>query len=40
MILGMAFPNLLGIYFLTGKVDERLRDYWGKLKAGEFKTYK
>lgn len=40
MILGMALPNILGIYFLTGKVRERLDDYMGKLARGEFKVYK
>lgn len=40
MILGMAFPNIAGIYFLTGKVKRALDDYMGKLKAGELKTYK
>ena len=40
MILGMALPNILGIYFLTGKVRASLDDYWGKLKSGEFKVYK
>lgn len=27
MILGMAFPNILGLYFLTGKLKEALNDY-------------
>ena len=40
MILGMAFPNILGIYFLTGKVKGSLDDYMAKLNSGEFKTYK
>ena len=40
MILGMAFPNIFGIYFLTGKVRASLDDYWTKLKRGEFRTYK
>jgi len=40
MILGMAFPNIFGIYFLTGKVKASLDDYWGKLKRGEFPIYK
>ncbi len=30
MILGMAFPNILGIYFLTGKVKDSLNDYESK----------
>lgn len=36
MILGMAFPNVLGLYFLSGKVKKDLDDYWRKLNAGEF----
>lgn len=40
MILGMAFPNLLGVYMLSGKVRRDLDDYWTKYKAGEFKVYK
>ena len=40
MILGLAFPNLFGIMFLVPKVRACLDDYWGKLGAGEFKTYK
>ncbi len=36
MILGMAFPNILGVVLLSSKVKERLDDYWGRLKAGEF----
>ncbi len=40
MILGMALPNVFGIYFLTGKVRAALDDYWGKLQRGEFRVYK
>ncbi|MEO0603765.1 MAG: alanine/glycine:cation symporter family protein [Myxococcota bacterium] len=36
MILGMAFPNVLGAILLSGKVKEALDDYMGKLRAGEF----
>ena len=35
MILGMAFPNLLGVILLTGKVRRDLDEYWAKYKAGE-----
>jgi Na+/alanine symporter len=34
MILGMAFPNILGMYLLSPKVAAALRDYLGKLRAG------
>jgi len=40
MILGMAFPNILGLYFLAGGVRKDLISYLEKLKAGEFETYK
>ena len=36
MILGMAFPNVLGLYFLAGGVKSDLNDYLDKLKKGEF----
>ena len=39
MILGMAFPNILGLYILSGDVRRDLDDYWAKLKAGEFKEH-
>ncbi len=37
MILGMAFPNILGLLLLSGKVRRSLDVYWGKLKSGEMK---
>jgi AGCS family alanine or glycine:cation symporter len=40
MILGMAFPNILGLYILSGGVREDLNSYWKKLKSGKLKTYK
>lgn len=36
MILGMAFPNILGVALLSGRVKQDLNDYWAKYKAGEF----
>ena len=36
MILGMAFPNLLGVMMLSGRVKADLDGYLGKLRAGEF----
>ncbi|MHC4400763.1 MAG: alanine/glycine:cation symporter family protein [Planctomycetota bacterium] len=35
MILSMAFPNILGVAMLSGKVRRALSDYWRRLKAGE-----
>jgi AGCS family alanine or glycine:cation symporter len=40
MILGMAFPNIIGLYLLQDKVKFAFDDYWKKFKAGEFKAYK
>jgi AGCS family alanine or glycine:cation symporter len=37
MILGMAFPNILGLLILSGDVRRRLDDYWGRLQSGEMK---
>ncbi|MCH8830396.1 MAG: alanine:cation symporter family protein, partial [Planctomycetes bacterium] len=36
MIFGMAFPNILGVVLLSGKVKRDLDVYWKKLKNGEF----
>lgn len=40
MILGMAFPNILGLFILSGDVKGRLDDYWGRLSSGEMKRTK
>ena len=40
MILGMAFPNVLGVVLLSGVVKKELDVYWAKKKAGEFVAYK
>lgn len=40
MILSMAFPNILGLLFLSGKVKAALERYWASFKAGEFKTFR
>ena len=40
MILGMALPNLLGVYLLQGKVRAALDDYWTRLRAGEYAPVK
>jgi alanine or glycine:cation symporter, AGCS family len=36
MILGMAFPNILGLFLLSSKVKGALDDYWSRYKTGEF----
>ncbi len=40
MILGMAFPNLVGVLLLSGKIRAQLDDYWKRFKAGEFELVK
>ena len=37
MILGMSFPNLLGVFLLSGIVRHQLDKYWGKVERGELK---
>ncbi|MEM1412122.1 MAG: alanine/glycine:cation symporter family protein [Pseudomonadota bacterium] len=37
MIFAMAFPNLLGCYFLLPVVKRELDSYWADLKAGRLK---
>jgi AGCS family alanine or glycine:cation symporter len=37
MVLGMAFPNIVGLLLLSGKVKAALDDYWGRLKSGAMK---
>jgi alanine or glycine:cation symporter, AGCS family len=39
-ILGMAFPNILGVVLLSGLVKKDLDVYWAKLKAGELDVKK
>jgi AGCS family alanine or glycine:cation symporter len=35
LLLSMAFPNLLALYLLQGKIAAALREYLGKLRSGE-----
>jgi AGCS family alanine or glycine:cation symporter len=39
MILGMAFPNVIGVVFLSGEVAADLKVYWQKYANGEFVEY-
>ena len=39
MILSMAFPNIVGVVMLSGKIREALESYWSRYKNGEFKRY-
>jgi len=36
LILSMAFPNIIALYLLQGKVAAALKDYMGRLRSGEF----
>jgi len=40
MILGMAFPNILGLLFLVGEVRKDLKSYQNRIKSGEIRKYK
>lgn len=40
MILGMAFPNILGILFLSSEVRKDMKSYFARIKSGEIKKYK
>lgn len=35
MILAMSFPNIIGLYMMSGEVRNDLREYTRRLKAGE-----
>lgn len=37
MVLGMAFPNIIGLFLLSGKVRTALDDYWGRYTSGQMK---
>ena len=40
MILAMAFPNILGLYLMSGEVRADLRDYLARIKSGSIKKFK
>jgi alanine or glycine:cation symporter, AGCS family len=40
MIFAMAFPNVLGLYFLAPEIKKDLADYLGRVKSGAIKKYK
>jgi AGCS family alanine or glycine:cation symporter len=39
MIFAMAFPNMLGIYFLLPVVKRELDEYWADYKAGRLQKF-
>jgi AGCS family alanine or glycine:cation symporter len=40
MILGMAFPNILGLVIMSGEVSRDMKAYFQKIKSGEIKRFK
>ena len=40
MVLAMAVPNIIGLYFLSGEVRKDLADYLRRLKSGEITKFK
>lgn len=39
MIFAMAFPNILGVYFLLPVVKKELDDYWAEYKSGKLRKF-
>ena len=39
MIFAMAFPNILGLYFLLPVVKRELNEYWADYQAGRLKKF-
>jgi AGCS family alanine or glycine:cation symporter len=39
MLLGMGFPNVLGLIILAPKVKKELNNYMARVKSGEIKRY-
>jgi AGCS family alanine or glycine:cation symporter len=39
MILGMAFPNIIGLLIMSKEVKADLREYWKDLKEGRIVKY-
>lgn len=39
LILSMAYPNILGMIFLSGKVARRAKDYAHRLRSGQMQMY-
>jgi len=40
MLLAMAFPNMIGLYIMSGEVKRMLDDYLGRIRSGVLKPYK
>jgi len=40
MVLGMAFPNILGMLFLAPEIKHDMKDYFARIKSGAIKKFK
>lgn len=40
MILGMAFPNVLGLVIMSGEVKADMKDYFSRIKSGAIQKFK
>jgi AGCS family alanine or glycine:cation symporter len=40
MILGMAFPNILGLLIMSGEVRNDMKDYFARIKSGAIQRFK
>lgn len=40
MILGMAFPNILGLLIMSGEVKADMKDYFARIKSGAIQKFK
>ena len=40
MMLGMAFPNIIGLVILSPQIKATLNEYWGRLKSGQMVPYR
>jgi AGCS family alanine or glycine:cation symporter len=40
MILGMAFPNILGLLIMSGEVRNDMVDYFARIKSGAIQKFK
>jgi AGCS family alanine or glycine:cation symporter len=40
MILGMAFPNILGLLIMSGEVKQDMNNYFAKIKSGVIQKFK
>ncbi|WP_437192719.1 alanine/glycine:cation symporter family protein [Planctomicrobium sp. SH527] len=38
MLLGISFPNIIGLYLLGPRIKKDLQNYWARYKAGELET--